>query len=200
MKMEAGEFKELVRRTRSIRRFRGNEPVASGVLRELVDCARLVPSSANLQPLRYVICNRPDKGEEIFACLKWAGYLTDWPGPAPGERPVAYIVIVADSVIASQPWCDCGIAAQTIALYAASQGLGTCMLGALDRDRLRGILGLEKRYEILLVLALGRPAEQAVLAEVDQEHGIRYWRDTQGIHHVPKRSLSEVILKEFAAS
>lgn len=191
------QFKELVRRARSIRRFHEEDPVPAAQLRDLVDCARLVPSSGNRQPLRYIICNEPARRAEVFTCLQWAGYLADWPGPGPGERPPAYIVIVADTAVAVDPWCDCGIAAQTMALYAAAQGLGMCMLGAIDCERLLKIFGLSPQYQVLLVLAVGRPKEKVVLTATDPEHGIRYWRDGSGVHFVPKRPLKEVLIKEF---
>lgn len=194
---EASRFRELVRRSRSIRRFQESRPVSADVLRRLVDCARLVPSAANLQPLRYVLCNDPARRASVFACLKWAGYLKDWPGPAHGERPAAYLVMLSDREITREPWCDCGVAAQTITLYATALGLGACMLGAIDRDGLRRALNIDSRFDILLVIALGFPAETVVVTEVDAEHGVRYWRDAAGIHHVPKRRLDELIVQEF---
>jgi nitroreductase len=167
-----------------------------GTLRGLVGLARLSPSAANRQPLRYVLCTDRDTCGDVFEHLAWAGYLTDWPGPSPGERPTAYIVILLDTEVSPTVDCDHGIAAQSILLGATEQGLGGCIIGSLEEDGLRDLFDLDDRYGILLVLALGVPVERVELDEaVDGE--IRYWRDEGGVHHVPKRPLEELIIDEI---
>ena len=79
--------KELIRKNRSYRRFYENEPLTRETLVELVELARCVPSAANRQPLKYLLSSTPERNRQIFPHLRWAGYLTDWEGPAPGERP-----------------------------------------------------------------------------------------------------------------
>jgi len=68
------------------------------------------------------------------------------------------------------------------------------MIGSIQRELLRQDLEIPERYDILLVVALGRPKETVVLEEVGLEGDIRYWRDAEGGHHVPKRSLKEIIV------
>jgi len=186
--------KELVLKNRSYRRFDENEPLSEETLRELVDLARLSPSAANLQPLRYILSADPLKNARIFPCLAWAGYLKDWPGPSEGERPAAYIVILGDTAVTRSFGCDHGIAAQSILLGAVERGLGGCMIASIKRENLREVLNIAKQYEILLVLALGRTRESVSLEPIGPEGDIRYWRDEDGGHHVPKRSLAEIIL------
>ena len=188
-------LEKLVRQNRSFRRFHQDKPVSQETLKGLVNLARLSASAANLQPLKYALSWTPAKNALIFPCLAWAGYLKDWPGPAEGERPAAYIVILGDKSIAPQFGCDHGIAAQSILLGAREQGLGGCMLGSINRDLLRKNLNLPEKFEILLVLALGVPREQVVLEEVGPEGDIKYWRDQPGVHHVPKRRLEDIILE-----
>lgn len=130
----------------------------------------------------------------IFPCLAWAGYLKDWPGPCEGERPSAYIIILGDTKISQYFGCDHGIAAQSILLGARDRGLGGCMIGSVRRQQLRKALDVPSRYEILLVLALGKPKETVVIEAVGPNGDIKYWRDSEGIHHVPKRSLDEIII------
>ncbi len=190
---ERRTLSEWMLQNRSYRRFHQDVPVTQPQLRDLVNLARLSASGANRQPLKYSLSWEPEKNARIFPTLQWAGYLQDWPGPAEGERPAAYIVILCDTTIADTPGCDHGIAAQSILLGAVEQGLGGCILGAVDRVRLRKALALPEAYEILLVLALGKPRE-TVLIESVKDGDIRYWRDEQGRHHVPKRSLDELIL------
>jgi len=185
---------DLIRQTRSTRRFVQSEPVSTETLRALVNLARLSPSASNKQPLKYILCNTPEKNALIFEHVGWAGYLTDWGGPVEGERPAAYIVILGDCHVSEAIDCDHGIAAQSILLGARERGLGGCILGSVKRAPLRSALKLDVQYRIMLVIALGKPAEQIVLEEVGPEGDIKYWRDAEGIHHVPKRSLDEVII------
>jgi nitroreductase len=185
---------ELVKGNRSYRRFHQETPVSMETLKGLVNLARLSASAANLQPLKYLLTCDPEKNAATFSCLAWAGYLKDWPGPAAGERPAAYIIILGDTDISKNFGCDHGIAAQSILLGARSQGLGGCLLGSIQRDRLRELLKIPATLDILLVIALGRPKETVVLEEVAPGGDIKYWRDDQGVHHVPKRRLEDIIL------
>jgi len=189
------DFRDLVLRNRTYRRFDESHPISRETLVELVDLARCTASASNLQPLKYILSNDPEANAKIFRCLAWARYLEDWDGPQPGERPSAYIVILVDETIAKDWWCDDGIAAQTILLGAVEKGLGGCMLGALQRDRLRKELDIPEHLKIRLVLALGRPAEKVVLEDMRPGGGIRYWRDEAGVHYVPKRGLEELIVR-----
>ena len=185
----------LVRKTRSFRRFRQDMQVDIGTLGYLVNLARLSASGANRQPLKYILSCDPETNARIFPHTRWAGYLKDWKGPEEGERPAAYIVILGDAEISKDFGCDHGIAAQSIMLGATEWGLGGCMLGALDRDGLRQALQIADRYEILLVLALGRPKEQVVIEDLGPDGDIKYWRDSAGVHHVPERPFAEVVLQ-----
>lgn len=190
-------LKELIHKTRSYRRFHQETAVELETLRELVDLARLSASGANLQPLKYILACEPDNNARIFPLLKWAGYLQDWDGPAEGERPAAYIVILNDTDIRKDAGVDHGIAAQSIMLGATEKGLGGCMIASIDRPALRETLEIPERYKILLVLALGAPKETVAIDALGPEGDIRYYRDAAGVHHVPKRSLEDLILAEY---
>ena len=187
-------LKELVRSNRSYRRFHQEVPLDLEVLRELVDLGRLSASGANLQPLKYMLSNEPGRNAAIFDTLGWAAYLKDWSGPEEGERPAAYIIVLGDTGIRKSFGVDPGIAAQSIMLGATEKGLGGCILASIKRDLLRQALGIDGQYEILLVLALGKPKETVVLDELGPEGDIKYWRDADGMHHVPKRALDEIIV------
>lgn len=189
------ELKDLVRQSRTYRRFNASVPVTMEDLRDLVELARFTPSASNLQPLRFMLVNDADTNAKIFPSTSWAGYLTDWKGPAEDERPVAYIVVLCDTQIAKSAAVDSGIAAQTMMLGAVEKGFGGCMLSAINRDRLRRDLNVPEQYDILLVLALGKPAEQVVIEDVGEDGSIKYHRDADGIHYVPKRSLDELIVE-----
>ena len=187
-------MQELARLTRSCRRFHESHEIGMGVLTGLVELARVSASGRNLQPLKFMPCNDRDWNARIFAELAWAGYLKDWPGPVAGERPSAYIIVLGDQSLTREFGCDHGIACQSILLGAASQGLGGCIIGSAKRERLREILGLPEHLEILLVIALGKPKEEIRIEPVGPDGDIKYWRDAAGVHHVPKRSLEELIV------
>ena len=187
-------IKDLITSNRTFRRFHQEFEIRHETLRELVDLARLSASAANLQPLKYILSCDSQRNALIFPCLAWAGYLKDWPGPCEGERPSAYIIILGDTKISQYFGCDHGIAAQSILLGARDRGLGGCMIGSVRRQQLRKALDVPSRYEILLVLALGKPKETVVIEAVGPNGDIKYWRDSEGIHHVPKRSLDEIII------
>lgn len=187
-------FEKLVLQNRSYRRFYEDQCIDLATLKELVNLARICPSGANLQPLKYILSNEPHKNSVIFPHLAWAGYLKEWPGPEEGERPAAYILILGDTKINTSFGCDHGIAAQTILLGAAEKELGGCIIGSIQREGLRKALAILPRYEILLVLALGKPKEVIQLETVSADDSIKYWRDSEGVHHVPKRSLEEILI------
>ena len=187
-------MRDLVASSRSRRRFYQEVAVDRETLLELVDLARLSPSGGNSQPLRFLLSCDPQKNGSIFPHLNWAGYLKDWPGPCEGEKPAAYVVILGDTRIRKSFGCDHGIAAQSIMLGAEEKGLGGCIMGPARKQALREALDIPEVYEILLVLALGKPKERVVVEEVGSDGDVRYWRDRDDVHHVPKRSLNDLVL------
>jgi nitroreductase len=188
------KIQDLVYKNRSYRRFYQERKVDRAVLEELVDLARLSASGGNLQPLKYMLSCDEDTNRKIFPHLVWAGYLKEWPGPEEGERPSAYIVILGDTSVSKNFGCDHGIAAQSILLGAAEQGLGGCMIGAIRRNELSAALNIPTRYEVLLVIALGVPKETVRLISVPEGGSIEYYRTSDGVHYVPKRTPDEVII------
>lgn len=187
-------LRELVLKNRSYRRFDESYVITTDILEELVDLGRLSASAANLQPLKYIVVNDAEKRAAVFNQLAWAGYISDWEGPAEGERPGGYIVVLGDTKIAKTFGCDHGIASQSILLGAIERGLGGCLIGSVNREKLRDVLDIAEHLKILLVIALGKPAEQIVIEEAENGK-IKYWRDDANIHHVPKRPMTEILIK-----
>ena len=187
-------IKDLIVRNRSYRRFHQDVIVELETLKELVELARLSASAANMQPLKYMLSCDPQKNAVIFSFLGWAAYLKDWPGPSEGERPSAYIIMLEDTGIGHPLHCDHGIAAQSILLGATEKDLGGCIMGSVDKQGLQAALEIPGGLEILLVLALGKPRETVAIEMVGPGGDIKYWRDDKGMHHVPKRSLDEIII------
>ena len=196
--MEGNMIADLIKKNRSCRRFYQDHPLELATLRELVDLARLSASAANLQPLKFVLSCNDEKNDQIFSCLKWAGYIKDWPGPPEGERPSGYIIIMVNEKESSE-WIgyDSGIASQSILLGAREKGLAGCMIGAVNRKKLKDLLNLHEHFKILLVIAIGKPKEKVIIETVGQDNNIRYWRDQNDVHHVPKRKLDDVIISTY---
>ena len=187
-------IRDLVIENRSCRRFYQEVPIERETLKELVDLARLSASASNRQPLKYILSCDPEKNAVIFSCLGWAMHLKDWPGPLEGERPSAYIIMLGDTEISQAFGCDHGIAALSIFLGAREKGLGGCMHGSAKRDELSKALGIPPRYQIIVVLSLGKPKQKVVLETLEPDGDFHYWRDSDGVHHVPKRPLDEIII------
>ncbi len=185
---------ELVRRARSVRRFHQDRKVPCDTLKDLVDLARLSASASNLQPLKYLLSCDPDNNRLVFPCLGWAGYLANWHGPAEGERPAAYIVALGDTTISQSFDRDLGIAVQSVMLGATEKKLSGCIIGSVNREDLQEALNIPKRFEILVVIAMGYPKEKVILESVGSDGNVRYWRDDDGNHHVPKRRLEDIIV------
>ena len=182
----------LVRKARSIRRYDQSRAVPMEILFSLVDSARLSPCGGNQQKLRYRIIREEPECSAVFPHISWAAALKEWPGPARGERPTAYIAIAGPGPATA----DTGIAAQTIQLAAAEAGLGSCMLGAINRDEIAKVLGLPAEMQVGLLIALGYPAEEVVLEEAGTGESLAYYRTQDGKHHVPKLQLKDVLLNE----
>lgn len=187
-------LKELILKNRSYRRFYQSEKISKEQLRNWVDLARHSSSARNAQTLKYILSTEEKLNAHIFEQLAWAGYLSYWAGPEEGERPSAYIVVLNDTLISSNHFCDEGIAIQSILLGATEAGYGGCIIHSVNRNKLRAILNLSEQFEILYVLALGKPKETVVLEEI-KEGDFKYWRDENQVHHVPKRGLDEIILE-----
>jgi len=188
-------LRNLVLKNRSYRRFHQAVRIQRQQLLDLVDLARLSPSAGNLQPLKFLLSSDEETNAKIFPHLRWAAYLKEWTGPREGDRPSAYIVIFGDTYISPAIGPDHGIAAQSILLGATEAGLGGCIIASIDRSGLKESLSIEDGLEILLVIAIGEPAETVELETVGPGGDIRYWRDQNRVHHVPKRRLEDLILR-----
>ena len=181
-------IKDLILKNRSYRRFHQETAVELDTLKELVDLARLSASAGNRQALKFAIYSDPERNAQVFSNIGLGG------NPGKEEAPTAYIIILGDTKISKNFGCDHGIAAQSILLGAVEQGLGGCMVGIANREKLPEILGFASHYEILLVLAIGKPQETAVIEDIGQDGNSQGWWDDQGLRHVPKRLLSDIII------
>ncbi|HKI89495.1 MAG TPA: nitroreductase family protein [Draconibacterium sp.] len=181
-------------KNRSYRRFDSSVKIEEKQLKSWIELARFSASGRNMQPLKYVICRDETLAEKIFPNIGWAGYLSNWKGPVKGERPVAYIVVLHDKSLAENYFCDDGIAVQSILLGAVDDGFGGCIIGTFNKSKVAKLLDIPENLDILWLIALGKPLEEVVL-ESSKGNEIKYWRDENQVHHVPKRPLEEIIHK-----
>ncbi|PKP35186.1 MAG: nitroreductase [Bacteroidetes bacterium HGW-Bacteroidetes-17] len=186
-------LKDLIKKNRSYRRFYEEKSITKKALTSLVDLARLSPSGKNLQPLKYFLSNDKKTNGIIFSNVAWAGYLKDWDGPVSSERPSAYIILLGDTNLTTNFGHDPGIACQSILLGAVEMELGGCIIGSIKRVELHKKLNLSDHLEIVLIIALGYPKEKVVIEKLLSDD-IKYWREESGVHHVPKRSLDDLII------
>jgi nitroreductase len=182
---------DLILKRRTIRRFK-QQQIDAALLKKIVNAGRLAPSGANLQPLEFVVINNPELVELVFPKVKWAGYIAPAGDPPEGARPVAYILILINTAIKPKHGeVDAAAAIENMILTALDDGIGSCWMGAIDREQLRVMLNIPPKYDIDSVLALGYPDESPVIE--DMENSIRYWKDETGVLHVPKRKLEDII-------
>lgn len=188
---------DLIKKTRSYRRFDNSKKLDGEFMKSLIDSARLAQSAANAQPLRYVSVHSDEMCAKIYPELRWAGRLKDWDGPVESERPAAYVAVFADkeAPAVASPVVDSGISMQNMCLYAMSKGVGSCMIGNCMKKEIKEILGVGDRYDLLWVVAFGYPVENVVLTKC--EGNVAYYRDADGNHFVPKYDYEDVILGEF---
>ncbi len=187
-------IKDLILKNRSYRRFYQDNKIDTETLISFIDLARLSPSAKNQQPLKYILVNSKEENEKVFETLSWAGYLKDWAGPTEGEKPSAYIIMLLDTEITENNYCDHGIATQSILLGAVEQEFGGCIIAAIDKKKLATSFNISEKYKILQAIALGKPKENIILTEIENKD-FKYFRDNKQNHYVPKRNLNEIIVK-----
>lgn len=188
-------FKELVKSNRTCRRYDGR-PVSRQELLDLVDLVRYAPCGKNKQALRFDLVADEESKAKVFENIFWAGYLKDWPGPVEGERPGGYILLFEDSNYGRCMTDDVGIAAQTIALGARAEGKAVCIFGAYKEKEIKEALGLGDNLKLVLLIAVGYPLEEVVIDDVHEGDDIKYYRDQDQVHHVPKIVTEDLLVKK----
>lgn len=180
---------EAILSRRSIRRFQ-QKPIQTELLKKFVNAARLAPSAANLQPLEYFVVNERELCSKVFETLSWAAYIKPKWAPSEEERPTAYIVMLIRDTNNKMYLRDVSLASENIVLAAEEEGVGSCILCNIDRDKLRNILKIPKDMIVDSVVALGYKAEKSVVE--DFNGSVKYWRDKNEVLHVPKRKLEDI--------
>lgn len=176
---------------RTIRKFT-QKPIVRETLVKMINAARLAPSGANLQPLKYLVVTDKNLLEDVFRTTKWAAYLAPHGTPKEGEKPTAYIVVLVDTAIRKDADNDAAAAIENILLTAEDETIGTCWIGSVDRKALANILNVPKGQIIHSVIALGYKAQESEATEMENGD-VKYAMDEHGVVRVPKRKLSDIV-------
>ena len=190
-------FKDLILKNRSYRGYDESRLVTREELLDCIDCARLSASSVNRQPFKYYLACTKEATGKIQPLTGWA---RAWPGkglPYPGHRPTAFVVICQNTLWdadLTRYRTDVGIVAQSMLLCAVEKGLGGIMIGNFSPAKLIEALSLPAHIVPLLIVAFGKPDETVVLTEAAAGEPLKYYRDGNDVHYVPKRKLEDIVL------
>lgn len=182
---------ELILSRRSVRRFKP-DPVPLEVLERMVNAARLAPSAANLQPLRYLVVTEPELRAKIFPTLRWAAYIAPAGDPPPGHEPTAYVIILVEDEAGGGLYkYDVGFAAENLLLAGLAHGVAGCVILSFDPKVIVETFKLPEDLRPDMVVSLGYPDEEPTF--VDRSDTVQYWRDANGRHIVPKIPLEGLL-------
>lgn len=189
-------YKELVYSSRTNRSFDESRIISREELVYLVDLARHTPAAMNMQPLKFRLVYEKEELDKTLSITAWGGALPELKLPPDGHAPTAYIIICHDTnVTESSPTflIDVGIVAQTMMLGATDMGLRGCILGSAKADDLKKVLGLSDNLLPKLTIALGKGEDRVEIVDA-KDGNIKYFRDENNTHFVPKRTLEEMII------
>jgi nitroreductase len=160
------DFMDLCLRRQSCRKFIDCSVEHEKLVR-CVEAARLAPSGCNSQPWSFVVVETPEIVSEVAKCSQQLG-LNSYISSAR-----AFFVVVEEyAKLMPQLRCmidnqyfavgDIGAATAYICLEAESQGIGTCVLGIYDREKIRSLLDIPNEKPIRALIAAGYPADATV--------------------------------------
>ncbi len=181
---------EALKTRRSIRKFT-QEQISDDIMTSLIDVARYAPAAANIQPLKFAVINTKEVCDKIFPLTKWAKLLGEKGTPRSGEEPTAYIIVMTDKNTRFNLEADAALAIENIVISAWDKGIGSCILGSIDREKIAEIISMPENLEINYAVALGYPMQESY-AE-DANGNVAYYMDDEGTVRVPKRAVSEIM-------
>lgn len=189
------DLEEVIYKRRTIRRFK-QDPVPLETLKKLIDYARIAPAGSNIQAIEYIIVNSEEMAKKMFPLVRFAASLPKEQKPTIENKPMAYIIILANTNIKKSFYdYDIGAAAENILLGAVTFGLGCCWMASINGRKIRALLEIPDNYEVVHVISMGFPDEESVTEPYSDS--FKYWKDESGKMHIPKRALDDIILKIF---
>lgn len=161
------EFIELVASRQSDRSFDPDKPISKEQVERILSAACLAPSACNAQPWKFIVVDDPElKNKVADATSSRVLGLNHFTKQAP-----VHILVVEEKVNISSGFgglvkdkrfahVDLGIAAAHIVLAAEAEGIGSCILGWFDEDKVRKLLGIPKSKRVLLNIVLGYSTQE----------------------------------------
>ena len=188
------DMMEFLRSRRTYRRF-AQRAVPHEILTEAVDAARMASCGANRQTVRYIVVESADAVAAVQPLVHWAAYLPPEQGtPKADELPTAFIAGLQDDNLPGASDVDVGLALGSLTAAAWAHGVGSCIMGAIDRPALKELLALPEGVRLCYMVALGYPTHESHLVEM-QDGSVKYYLDADRNYCVPKRGMDEVLLK-----
>ena len=188
------DMMEFLRSRRTYRRF-AQRAVPHEILTEAVDAARMASCGANRQTVRYIVVESADAVAAVQPLVHWAAYLPPEQGtPKADELPTAFIAVLQDDNLPGASDVDVGLALGSLTAAAWAHGVGSCIMGAIDRPALKELLALPEGVRLCYMVALGYPTHESHLVEM-QDGSVKYYLDADRNYCVPKRGMDEVLLK-----
>lgn len=177
---------------RTYRRFE-QTPVPQDVVDDIIEAVRISSCGANRQGVRLVVINKPEDVARVQPLVKWAAYLPPEQGtPKPDEQPTLFVAVIQDTTIAGDLNTDAGIALANMTLAAWDKGVGSCIMGSINRPKLTELMGLAETEKLHTMVAFGYPAHAASVVPMTAETGVKYYLDANRDYCVPKRSAEEI--------
>ena len=160
---------------------------------EAVDAARIASCGANRQTVRYIIVESADAVAAVQPLVHWAAYLPPEQGaPKHDELPTAFIAILQDDNLPGASDVDVGLALGSLTAAAWAHGVGSCIMGAINKPALTALLGIEEPQKLAFMVAFGYPTHKARIVPMTEQTGVKYYLDENRDYCVPKRSAEEI--------
>jgi nitroreductase len=190
------DIEEIIYKRRTIRRFK-QISIPTEILKKLIDLARVAPAATNVQCIEYIIVNSPEMAKKMFPLVRWASSLPkEQRDPESSREPIAYIIVLVNTNIKKSYYeFDIGAAVENILLGAVKYGLGCCWMGSINSGKIRTLLKIPDYYQITHVISLGYPDEESFMEPYKDSY--KYWKDENGVMHVPKRTLDDILFKIY---
>ena len=175
---------ELMNTRRTYRRFE-QKPVPQQVIDAIVQALRLSSCGRNAQAIRLLVIDRPEAVQQVNTLVKWAAALPPELGtPKPDQRPTLFVAVVQKNGAAEST--DAGLAISNMVLAAWEQGVGSCIMQAIDRPALSELFALPADEYLHSVIAFGYPTHQSRVGEVPADGSLKYYLDENNDYCVPK--------------
>lgn len=158
-------FRELILTRQSVRKY-ASTPVETEKINQCLEAARLAPSASNSQPWHFIVVNeeplRTEVAKATFSDVQLINKFTI-------QAPVMVVIVIEKARLITRlamqvkkkewPLIDIGITAEHFCLQATELGLGTCMIGWFDENKIQKLLNIPSGKSIGLVISLGYPEE-----------------------------------------